>query len=209
MAGILLNSNSKAKGFTIVSNRLLSASNLSLKAKGLYSYLCSKPDRWNFSSVRMANELKEGVDGIKNTLSELESVNLLKRRKVKDKNGNWNGVIYYLISPDDANLVVEYFSNKKEKVSGKTIEQRKEEFRDRCRVVYETKKDRMTMQMIKAFFEYWSETTYGGLKMRFEMQTAFDLSKRMETWIRNNQKFSENKFMSPSRNKKELQTQNT
>lgn len=209
MAGILLNSNSKAKGFTIVSNRLLSANNLSLKAKGLYSYLCSKPDRWNFSSVRMANELKEGIDGIKNTLSELESVNLLKRRKVKDKNGNWNGVIYYLISPDDANLSIEYFSNKKEKVSGKTIEQRKEEFRDRCRSVYELKKDRMTIQMVKAFFEYWSETTYGGLKMRFEMQTAFDLSKRMETWIRNNQKFSENKFMSPSRNKKELQTQNT
>lgn len=207
MASVLLNQGSKIKGFTIASNRLLNANNISLKAKALYLYMSSKPDRWNFSATRIANELKEGVRGIENTLTELEMFNLLRRKKIKDKNGAWNGVVYYLNSVEDSNVVVEFHSNKKDKVSGRTVEQRKEEFKNRCKQVYETKKDRMTVAMVKAFFEYWSEVTYGGLKMRFEMQTAFDLSKRMETWIRNNQKFSENKFMSPQRNK--LQTQNT
>jgi len=207
MAGILLNKNSKIKGFTIAPNKLLNANNLSLKAKALYLYMSSKPDRWNFSATRIANELKEGIAGIENTLTELEMLNLLRRRKTKDSKGVWSGIIYYLNCVEDSNVVVEYHSNRKDKVAGRTIEQRKEEFKERCRQVYETKKDRMSTVMIKAFFDYWSEVTYGGNRMRFEMQTAFDLSKRMETWIRNNNKFSN--FKSTAQLKKELQTQNT
>lgn len=204
MASVLLNQGSKIKGFTIASNRLLNANNISLKAKALYLYMSSKPDRWNFSATRIANELKEGVRGIENTLTELEMFNLLRRKKIKDKNGSWNGVIYYLNSVEDSNVVVEFHSNKKDKVSGRTVEQRKEEFKNRCKQVYETKKDRMTDAMIKAFFIYWTETTYGGDRMRFEMQTAFDLGKRMETWIRNNSKFTPR-----AQNKTELQINNT
>lgn len=204
MASILLNQNSKIKGFTIASNRLLNANNISLKAKALYLYMSSKPDRWNFSATRIANELKEGVRGIENTLTELEMFNLLRRKKIKDKNGAWNGVVYYLNSVEDSNVVVEFRSNKKDKVSGRTVEQRKEEFKNRCKQVYETKKDRMTDAMIKAFFIYWTETTYGGDRMRFEMQTAFDMAKRMETWIRNNSKFNPR-----TQSKTELQINNT
>lgn len=210
-AGILLNSNAKITGFTIVENKLLSASNLSLKAKGLYAYLASKPDRWNFSSTRMANELKEGVDGIKNTLIELEELNLLRRRKIKDDNGNWNGVVYFLISPSDSNIITEYHNNKKDDGSrGKSLEERKQIFRDRCAEIYKEKQDRFPSAEAKKFFDYWTETTYGGQKMRFEMQTAFDIGRRMETWIRNNRNFNVNSSMkSTTQLKKGLITNNT
>lgn len=207
MASILLNQSSKVKGFTIAPNKLLNANNISLKAKALYLYMSSKPDRWNFSATRIANELKEGVKGIENTLTELEMFNLLRRKKIKDHKGSWNGVIYYLNSVDDSNVVVEYHSNKKNKLSGRTVEQRKEEFKNRCKKVYETKKPRMTDAMIKAFFIYWTEITYGGDRMRFELQTAFDLGRRMETWIRNNSTFNPKPYRQQA--KKELQTLNT
>lgn len=208
---VLLNNNGKAKGFTIVSNKLLSASNASLKAKALYAYLSSKPDRWSFSSLRIANEILEGKDAIQATLIELEQLNLLRRRKMKDDNGNWNGVVYYLIDIDDSNLVNEYFNNKKDDVAkGKTIEKREDEFKDRCRPVYQLKKERMTASMIQEFIKYWTEKTYGGKKMRFEMQTAFDISRRMETWIRNSQSYKANSgYKSTTQLKKELQIQNT
>ena len=34
------------ENYTIITNEVLSNPNLSLKAKGLYAYLCSKPESW-------------------------------------------------------------------------------------------------------------------------------------------------------------------
>ncbi len=36
--------------------------------------------------------------------------------------------------------------------------------------------------MVRAFYDYWTEKTYGGRKMRFEKQQAFEISKRLATW---------------------------
>ena len=36
--------------------------------------------------------------------------------------------------------------------------------------------------MVRAFYDYWTEKTYGGRKMRFEKQQAFEISKRLVTW---------------------------
>lgn len=36
--------------------------------------------------------------------------------------------------------------------------------------------------MVRAFYDYWTEKTYGGRKMRFEKQPAFEISKRLATW---------------------------
>lgn len=36
--------------------------------------------------------------------------------------------------------------------------------------------------MVRAFYDYWTEKTYGGQKMRFEKQQAFEISKRLATW---------------------------
>ena len=36
--------------------------------------------------------------------------------------------------------------------------------------------------MVRAFYDYWTEKAYGGRKMRFEKQQAFEISKRLATW---------------------------
>ncbi|WP_025833609.1 DUF6291 domain-containing protein [Bacteroides stercorirosoris] len=42
--------------------------------------------------------------------------------------------------------------------------------------------DKYGKEMIRAFFEYWSELTRTGTKMRFEKQTTWEASKRLATW---------------------------
>ena len=70
--------------FTQVANSVLEDKNLSFKAKGLYAYLYSKPDGWDFSAVRIEKETKEGVKSIWSTLRELEEAGYLVRTKQKD-----------------------------------------------------------------------------------------------------------------------------
>jgi len=69
-------------GFTQIPNKLLRNNIISLKAKGLFCYLQSRPDDWQFSSVRMAKIIKEGIDSIQSGLKELEEHNYLERIKL-------------------------------------------------------------------------------------------------------------------------------
>lgn len=58
------------------------------------------------------------------------------------------------------------------------MELRKEKFYQSL-VPYVTKYGK---DMVRAFYDYWTEKTYGGRKMRFEKQQAFEISKRLATW---------------------------
>lgn len=40
-------------------------------------------------------------------------------------------------------------------------------------------------EMLREFFDYWTEMNEGGAKMRFEMQRVFDIKKRLVTWKKN------------------------
>lgn len=67
--------------FTQVANEVLNNPQLSAKAKGVYSYLYSKPDGWNFESGRIAKDFTDGRDSIRTALKELEDEGYLKRYK--------------------------------------------------------------------------------------------------------------------------------
>ena len=71
----------KDTGFTIVANKPLCDKGLSLSAKGLYAYLRSKPEGWQFSADRIALECLECVRTIKAILQELEDIGLLTRQR--------------------------------------------------------------------------------------------------------------------------------
>lgn len=43
--------------------------------------------------------------------------------------------------------------------------------------------------LVKEFYEYWSELNKSETKMRWELQKTFEVSKRLATWIKNNDKF--------------------
>ena len=82
--------------YGITPNELLNNPEISLKAKGLFGYLQSKPDGWKFSVNRMANQLKEGPEAISNALHELEEFGYLTRTPVKDEKGQFQGYNYQL-----------------------------------------------------------------------------------------------------------------
>ena len=46
--------------------------------------------------------------------------------------------------------------------------------------------------ILKTFFDYWSEMNKSKSKMKFELQQTFEISKRLATWKRNDDKFDKN-----------------
>lgn len=46
-------------------------------------------------------------------------------------------------------------------------------------------------EMLKDFFDYWSEANKSKTKMRFEMQPTWDIKKRLATWAKNDKGFKQ------------------
>ena len=82
--------------YATISNELLNNENISLKAKGLFAFLQSKPDNWNFSKERIAKQLKEGVSSLKTAYKELKKEGYLTTIAIKNKEGKFNGHDYFL-----------------------------------------------------------------------------------------------------------------
>ena len=111
-----------SSGFTQVPNEVLQNDIISLKAKGLFCYLQSRPNDWQFSSERMAKTVKEGVDSIRSGLKELEEGNFLTRTRLN--NGR---MIYSLHLSDTINTPVgEDPSGSSQPVSNKDRDTNKE-----------------------------------------------------------------------------------
>ena len=69
----------KGGNYTVISNHVLQNNNLSLKAKGLYAFMWSLPDTWDYSVSVLTKVLKEGRDAINEALKELEREGYLVR----------------------------------------------------------------------------------------------------------------------------------
>jgi len=88
--------------FSVIDNSVLNNINLSLKAKGLYAFLCSKPNDWDFSYNGLSHQLKEGEKAIRSAVKELVNEKLLLRIPLKDGN-NFNGW-EWIINPTEEDL---------------------------------------------------------------------------------------------------------
>lgn len=97
--------NKTQKGFTIVMNDILIAKNISFKAKGIYGYLLSKPDGWDFDALRISNESNEGRKSVMTGLQELEKAGLLVRTISKKINGKFQGYDYEIFDRLSATVV--------------------------------------------------------------------------------------------------------
>ncbi|SHJ06774.1 hypothetical protein SAMN05443429_108112 [Cruoricaptor ignavus] len=87
--------------FSQVPNELVHNKDISLKAKGVYAYINSKPDGWEFSVEKIARENRDGVDSVKSAIKELEHHGYLIRRKYQDERGYW--CIDYILLIKSAN----------------------------------------------------------------------------------------------------------
>lgn len=85
----------KRDNFTMVSNHVLKNPNLSLKAKGLYAYMWSLPEDWDYSVAGLVACLKEGKSAINEALKELEHEGYLVRTILR-KGGKFSDMDYIL-----------------------------------------------------------------------------------------------------------------
>ena len=84
----------KTQNYTVMSNYHLNDKALSLKAKGLLSLMLSLPDTWDYTTRGLASICKEGVDGIRATVRELENAGYIIRCRVRDQSGQVRGMEY-------------------------------------------------------------------------------------------------------------------
>ncbi len=112
--------------------------------------------RWNKENANASERIKSNANH-----ADKDTVNVIDKVKV-----NVNQTV-------NNNLVA---------VGTATIEQRELKFRDLLVPYIET----YGKQMLREFFDYWTEKNEGGKKMRFEMQKVFDVKRRLVTWSKNN-----------------------
>lgn len=85
--------------FGIVPNSLLNDNTISLKAKGLYAYMHSKPDNWDFTINGIASQLLEQYKAVASALKELENAGYLTRKNYQGEAGKWTCDYYLHIEP--------------------------------------------------------------------------------------------------------------
>lgn len=62
---------------------------------------------------------------------------------------------------------------------------------DRCKKFMEKVAEHLNdypKEMLREFYDYWTEINEGGRRARFEMQKVFDIKKRLVTWSKNEKK---------------------
>lgn len=77
------------KNYTQVSNIVLNDNTLSLKAKGLYAFMDSKPEGWNFTYRSISKQVKEGEDSVRTALNELKEYGYITYRKHTNGTGTY------------------------------------------------------------------------------------------------------------------------
>lgn len=85
-------------GYTQVLNEVLYDKTISLRAKGIYAYLFSKPDGWQFHMDIMEAELMESKGQMYTAIKELIARGYIKRTQVNEK-GVFGGTIYEFLEP--------------------------------------------------------------------------------------------------------------
>lgn len=77
------------KSFTTVDNTVLNDTNLSWKAKGLFVYLWSQADEWDFYETEVVKHSTDKIASLKSGLKELEQQGYLKRQRKRDNKGHF------------------------------------------------------------------------------------------------------------------------
>ncbi|MFW6085219.1 MAG: hypothetical protein ACODAA_08400 [Gemmatimonadota bacterium] len=85
------NRNYKTIGLEAVADR-----RLSWKAKGLHTYLITRPDGWNFNVRDVIQRAKDGRQAVQSGLQELEAFGYLERRRDRDDGGQFSGWLWII-----------------------------------------------------------------------------------------------------------------
>lgn len=102
---------------------------------------------------------------------------------------------------------------KKNKENSTTVEKKKPKDKDAAKAATLSRKEAFYQslipfvgsypkEMIRAFFDYWSEQNKSGTKMRFELEKTWELSRRLRTWEKKEYQYgNKNHTIAPSATK--------
>ena len=85
-----------SKGFTTLNNVVLRDERLSWKARGIFSYLWSMPDDWDFYETEVAKHATDGRASLRSGLGELTKFGYLERTRSRNKNGKFGAPVWIL-----------------------------------------------------------------------------------------------------------------
>lgn len=84
----------KNTNYSVISNVHLQDNNLSWKAKGLLSYLLSKPNDWTIYLKHLAKQSKDGTDSTRTALNELIESGYISKEYARNEKGHIIGRDY-------------------------------------------------------------------------------------------------------------------
>lgn len=94
MVKLIKNTN---RNYTNISNEEIRDGRLTWKARGIFSYLWSQADNWQFHVTELVNHAPDGKDSLQGGLKELEQYGYLKRVHAHtSKNGQFDGMTWIL-----------------------------------------------------------------------------------------------------------------
>jgi len=82
--------------FSIIHKEFLQDNSLSAKAKGVMAYMLSLPENSKITIDELTKHFKDGRDGIRTAIKELEERGYLTKKKIKDNKGRFTGVQYQI-----------------------------------------------------------------------------------------------------------------
>lgn len=75
----------RKSNFTVIDNTVLQDTELTFKAKGLFAYLWSQSDEWNFYETEVVKHSKDGISSLRSGIRELEERGYLQRKRIRVK----------------------------------------------------------------------------------------------------------------------------
>lgn len=85
-----------SKGFTTTNNTIIRDERLTWKARGIFNYLWSMPDDWDFYAKEVAKHAKDGIHSLDSGLDELAKYGYLERTRLRDKKGRFGAPVWVL-----------------------------------------------------------------------------------------------------------------
>lgn len=86
----------KENPYVMINKKYLSDPDLSMKAKGILTYLLSKPDDWKVYQKEIVKNTKEGRDAIRSGIKELEEAGYIIKVRLHKANGEFAGYEYFV-----------------------------------------------------------------------------------------------------------------
>lgn len=92
----IIRTNKTAGNYFIASKYYVEDENISWKAKGIMSYLFSKPDDWQIYQTQLEKVSKDGKASVRSTINELIDSGYMTRQSRRKSNGDFDGYDYTL-----------------------------------------------------------------------------------------------------------------